>query len=46
MKIFATVFLIGLVLIGYNQYERFQPTDLGTMDIIATDCRDTGDCIE
>lgn len=46
MKTFVAVFLAGLVLIGYNQYERRQPADLGTMEIVAVDCRDTGDCLE
>lgn len=46
MKAFVTVILVGLVLIGYNQYERRQPVNMGTMEIIAIDCRDTGDCID
>lgn len=46
MKAFVTVILVGLVLIGYNQYERRQPADLGVMEIVAVDCRDTGDCLE
>lgn len=43
--IFALVFALGLVAITVNQYNRSQPADLGVMEIVAVDCRDTGDCL-
>ncbi len=43
--IFALVFALGMVAITVNQYNRSQPADLGVMEIVAVDCRDTGDCL-
>lgn len=45
-RLFLAFFLIGLVALSAFHYERSKPSDLGVMEIVAIDCRDTGDCIE